>query len=296
MPHGEDERRPRTSRRSTRLPGGRSVAQDVAVDVGEGRLGDVSAAGDRPGGASVPLMRVPCRGRLDLGPADDLLQIGHAGPRAELVEDVVGARASGRACVTALPSSLRLPKVMACVGHVCWQAVTMSPSRTGALLVAGAVLAGHDALDAHRALLHDAELPHGDVRVELHVQRCRDLVVPPVEAAHVVRAVVAAVPRADAAVVDLPVEPLVGAVRREHRADRLARRDLAVLAEHRQERVVRAAPARPPPTARCAASAPAGRRRPRPCRRPGRCSPPGRPPTHAWQPMQASTSTDMPQR
>ncbi len=31
-----------------RLPGGRSVAQDVAVDVGEGRLGDVGAPGDRP--------------------------------------------------------------------------------------------------------------------------------------------------------------------------------------------------------------------------------------------------------
>ena len=52
-------------------------------------------------------------------------------------------------------------------------------------------------------------------------------------------AVVSAVPGAHTAVVNLPVQPFVGAIRGEHRAHRLARRHLAVLAEHRQEHVLR---------------------------------------------------------
>src|SRR5207247_6067520 len=59
----------------------------------------------------------------------------------------------------------------------------------------------------------------------------------PVEAADMIRAVVAAVAGADAAVVDLRVEPFPRVVSGVHGADRLARRDLAVLAEHRQEDV-----------------------------------------------------------
>src|SRR5690606_6348788 len=42
--------------------------------------------------------------------------------------------------------------------------------------------------------------------------------------------------RADAAVVDLPVQPVRRVVRCVHRADRLARRVAALLAQHRQER------------------------------------------------------------
>src|SRR4029079_2053873 len=64
------------------------------------------------------------------------------------------------------------------------------PHRTA--LVARVVLAGHDALDAHGALLHDAELTNRDVGVQLDLQRRRDLVVPPVEPADGIRAGVAA--------------------------------------------------------------------------------------------------------
>ena len=58
-------------------------------------------------------------------------------------------------------------------------------------------------------------------------------VVEPVEAADLVRAVVGTVARADAAVVDLLVQPLVAVDRGQHRADRLAGGVAAVLAEHR---------------------------------------------------------------
>src|SRR5215813_15490843 len=120
-----------------------------------------------------------------------------------------------------------------------WQRTTRGAFPRGPRLVARMVLAGDDALDAHRALLHHPELTDDHVGIELHVERDGDLVVPPVEAADVVRTVVAAVARAHAAVVDLPVQPLLGAVGGEHRAHRLARRDLAVLAQHGEEDVVR---------------------------------------------------------
>src|SRR5581483_2756870 len=102
-----------------------------------------------------------------------------------------------------------------------------------------AILAGDDALDAHRALLHDAELAHGHVRVQLHLERRREVVVVPVEASHVVRTVVAAVPGPDAAVVDLPVQALLRVIGGEDGTYGLAGRDLAVLTEHRHEEVRR---------------------------------------------------------
>ena len=176
-------------------------------------------------------------GRPPLG-ADDLLQVGHrrAACRAR------GARGSPAATAesldTARSPSFRSPKVMAWVGHVCWQAVWMSPSRTGRPASRAVVLALDDPLHAHGALLHDPELAHGDVGVELQVERRRPRVVEPVELPHVVGAVVAAVARAHAAVVDLRVQPLVRVVRGVDRAHRLARRDLAVLAEHGQEDVL----------------------------------------------------------
>ena len=94
-----------------------------------------------------------------------------------------------------------------------------------------------------RALLHHALAADGDVRVELPVQRLgervlaalRLAVAEPVEVADLVRAVVRAVARADAAVVDLHVQPVGRVVRREDRAHRLARRVAAVLAEHRHK-------------------------------------------------------------
>src|SRR6476661_9290010 len=100
------------------------------------------------------------------------------------------------------------------------------------------VLRAPDALDAEGALLHDAARPDGHVRVELQLERLwpGDLVVlVPVEIADLVGAVVGAVAGAHAAVVDLAVQAVGGVIGRVDRADRLARRVAAVLAEHRDE-------------------------------------------------------------
>src|SRR6266516_4163508 len=107
---------------------------------------------------------------------------------------------------------------------------------------AGAVLSAADALHTEGALLHHTLLAHGDVRVEQHVERVgpalpfatRLRVVVPVEVAHLVRTVVGAVARADAAVVDLAVEPIGGVVRGVHGAHWLARGVAALLAQHRR--------------------------------------------------------------
>src|SRR5256886_16079686 len=78
-------------------------------------------------------------------------------------------------------------------------------------------------LDAHRALLHHAELPHRHVGIELDLERLGPLPVVPVEPPHVVRTVVAAVARAHTTVVDLPVQAFVGPIRGEDGADGLDR-------------------------------------------------------------------------
>ena len=89
-------------------------------------------------------------------------------------------------------------------------------------------------MDAQRALLHDAAAAHDHVGVQDHaLERPAPVVVEPVEAARLGRAVVGAVTGADAAVVDLLVQPLAGVHRRHHGADRLAGGVLAVLAHHR---------------------------------------------------------------
>src|SRR6185295_1159963 len=79
------------------------------------------------------------------------------------------------------------------------------------------------------ALLHDADLAHRDIRVELQMERPGPLRIEEVEEPHVVRTRVRAVPRADAAVVDLRVQPFVSVMARISRAHRLARRRVAVL-------------------------------------------------------------------
>src|SRR5882672_11214448 len=170
--------------------------------------------------------------------ADDLPEIRDGGPRSDLFEDVVGPRRMGEiggvaplVLQVAERDGLGRARLLARGDDV---AVAHA-----ALLVARPVLAGDDALDAHRALLHHAELADRHVGVQLYLEGRRELVLEPVEPPHVIRAVVAAVARADASVVDLSVQPLVRAVGREDGADRLARRDLAVLAEHRQEEIRR---------------------------------------------------------
>src|SRR4051812_15749344 len=88
-----------------------------------------------------------------------------------------------------------------------------------------------DALHAKGALLHDTALTHGDGWVLRHPLRFRELVVvvEPVEAAHLVRTVVRAEARPDAAVVHHLIQPVIAVHRRVHGADVLARRLLAVL-------------------------------------------------------------------
>src|SRR3989475_170616 len=167
---------------------------------------------------------------------DDLLQVGDGGPRPDLLQAVIGARRVGephhgalRILEIAEGDRARGARLLACGQDV---AVPH-----GALRVTRVILARDDALNAHRALLHDPELADRHIGVQLHVERRGELVLEPVEAAHVVGTVVAAVARAHAAVVDLPVQALLGPVGGEDGADRLARRDLTVLAEHRQEEV-----------------------------------------------------------
>ena len=95
-------------------------------------------------------------------------------------------------------------------------------------------LAFFDALDTHRALLHDAASPHGDVRVEYQtLKRVFPFVLEPVEAAHFVRTVVRTVSSADAPVIGLFVEPFIAVDGRQHWAHRFARRMVAVVAHHR---------------------------------------------------------------
>ena len=99
-----------------------------------------------------------------------------------------------------------------------------------------------------------------------------------VEAPHLVRAVVRAVARAHAAVVDHVVQALVAVDRRRHRAHHLAGRVLAVLAHHRL--VIRLGRFRRAPCSRCRCGASASRAPwpPAPCPPPARCSRTGTPP------------------
>src|SRR5215472_518712 len=164
-------------------------------------------------------------------------EIGHGRPRSELTQDVIAARA-GRELGHAGGPVLEIAEGDGLGGTRLLTgrldvAVLEGPGRFPRI-----VLRLLDALHAHGALLHDAELAHGDVGVELDVERGGPAVVEPVEAAHVVRAVVAAVARAHATIVDLRVEPFRGVIGGVDWTHWLARRDFAVLTEHRLEDVL----------------------------------------------------------
>src|SRR5262249_53326160 len=92
-----------------------------------------------------------------------------------------------------------------------------------------------DALNAERTFLHYPRTTHGDVWIELEMERRRPVGLEPIETANLVRAVVVAVARADTAVVDLAVQPLLSMVRCVHWTDGLARRVVTLLAEHRHQ-------------------------------------------------------------
>src|SRR5450755_323967 len=100
-----------------------------------------------------------------------------------------------------------------------------------------------NALHAEGAFLHHTLAAHGHVRIQLPVHALRPRVLwarrlavaEPVEIANLVRTVIRAVAGADAAIVDLHVEPVRRVIRRVHGTHRLARRVAALLAEHWDE-------------------------------------------------------------
>ena len=197
------------------------------------------------------------------------------------------ARPAGRSCAgwpwpwrPWLSRSFRLPKTIARVGQAAWQAVTTSSPPTARSSISALIRAVVDPLHAVRALLHHPAGADRHVGVAHQLQARRRLVgiLEEVEPADLVRAVVRAVPRADAAVVGHLVEPLGAVRRRADRADELAGGLLAVHAGHRLEvdvgvrRVVALEVAVDPEPVHLARA-----RGPAPCRRPGCCSRPGRP-------------------
>ena len=119
--------------------------------------------------------------------------------------------------------------------HAGWSA----PSTISRFSALASALGHLDALHAERALLHHPDLAQRDVGIQLQLQRLLPLRVEEVEEPHVVHAGVAAVAGADAAVVDLRVQPVLVVVAGVGRAHRLARRVVALLAQHRPERQLR---------------------------------------------------------
>ncbi len=119
------------------------------------------------------------------------------------------------------------------------QAGWSAPSTISRSSALASVLADLDALHAERALLHHPDLAQRDVGIQLQLQRLLPLRVEEVEEPHVVHAGVAAVAGADAAVVDLRVQPVLVVVAGVGRAHRLARGVVALLAQHRPERQLR---------------------------------------------------------
>ena len=107
-------------------------------------------------------------------------------------------------------------------------------------LGARGALRSSEALDAEGAFLHDTLGAYRQVRIELHRQRLRPgnllfRIVVPIEVADLVRAVRRAIARADAAVVNLRIEAVRRVIGGAHRAHRLARSRLALLAHHGHE-------------------------------------------------------------
>src|SRR5256712_4543810 len=194
---------------------------------------------------------------------DDLPEVRDRRARPDLLQDVVGARRASELRHRALLVLEIAERDRARRAGLLARGEDVAVLH-GALVVAGVVLARDDPLHAHRALLHHAELADRHVGVQLHLERRWDLPLEPIEATHVVRAVVAAVARPHAAVVDLRVQPLVRPVGREDGTDRLAPRDFTVLAEQRQGKGSRGAPGPPPPRARSGSGAPPPPPRPPP--------------------------------
>ena len=176
-----------------------------------------------------------------------------------------GRRAARRSSLlTRLPASARSPNTIAPVGQACWQAVATSPSASGRRCSSAWFLPSwmrwtqrlHFSITPRLRTVtsgFSTSRPSGLCHVVGEVVAGGEVV--PVEPADLVWAVVRAVARADAAVVDLLVDALGAGRRRQHGADRLARRVLAVLAHHRLVHARARPRRRPRSNGRCAASA-----------------------------------------
>ena len=135
----------------------------------------------------------------------------------------------------------RSPKLIALVGQALWQAVLTSSVPIGRSSRSAAAARRADALDAVGAFLHHAARAHRDFRILLGAIGLEAEigvfltvgVSEEIEAAYLVGTVGLAEPRADAAVVNLQVQPFAVMHRGGHRTDRLARRVLAMHAGHR---------------------------------------------------------------
>src|SRR3954471_22135919 len=156
------------------------------------------------------------------------------GPRAQLVQQIVAPRISVQLAHARIRivqrterDRLRRAPLLARGLELAVLDQALLDARVDALAL--------DALHAVRALFHDAAAAHGDVGIHAHPARPADVavVLEEVETAHLVRAVVAAIPRADAAVVGHLVQSLVAVDGGVDRADVLARRGLAVHAAER---------------------------------------------------------------
>ena len=159
-------------------------------------------------------------------------QIGDARTRVELIEDVVAAG------FAALPRDLAVGVLEVAELDRAGRAGLLAgrlelPVPHQASLGLRLVLRTVHPLHAEGALLHHALPPNRDVGVQLQVQGVGELVLEPVESADLVGAVVRAVPRAHASVVDLGVQPFGRVVRRVYGTDGLAGSIAAVLAHHR---------------------------------------------------------------
>ena len=201
-------------------------------------------------------------------------------PRArhgpEVVEDLRRADRSRRDLETSVVGSAMSPKTIAPVGHVCWHAVTISPSAIGRCSRRATISASRMRCTQY---VHFSMTPRARTVTSGFIASASDVglagvVVEEVEAPDLVRAVVRAEPRADAAVVDHLVQPIVAVHGGVDRAHVLAGSLLAVLAEHRLDDAPAPHAGRRRSTDRSGSSASRGRGARRPCRRSGRCSRP----------------------
>src|SRR5690348_12633259 len=89
-----------------------------------------------------------------------------------------------------------------------------------------------DALHAECAFLHHANAAYRNIWIQLQIERLVPHGIEPVEKPYIVGAGVCAIPSTDAAIVDLPVQPLGRVIARKRGAYRLARSFTALLAKH----------------------------------------------------------------